>query len=46
MISRLISARLKVEVNQVPYASVGVSIQNLIGGQVDVVVATWPPARA
>jgi tripartite-type tricarboxylate transporter receptor subunit TctC len=39
MISRLISARLKVEVNQVPYASVGVSIQNLIGGQVDVVVA-------
>lgn len=39
MISRVLAARLKLEVNQVPYASVGVAVQDLIGGQVEALVA-------
>lgn len=39
MISRVLAARLKLDVNQVPYASVGVAVQNLVGGQVDAVLA-------
>ena len=39
MISRLLAARLKLDINQVPYASVGVAVQNLVGGQVDAVLA-------
>jgi tripartite-type tricarboxylate transporter receptor subunit TctC len=39
MISRLLAARLKVEPNQVPYTSVAVAVQNLLGGQVEAVVA-------
>ena len=39
MISRVMSARLKIEPNQVPYASIAVATQNLLGGQVDAIVA-------
>ncbi|MDP3084825.1 MAG: tripartite tricarboxylate transporter substrate binding protein [Rubrivivax sp.] len=39
MISRLLAARLKLEFNQIPYASVGVSVQNTLGGQVEAIVA-------
>ena len=39
MISRVMAARLKIEPNQVPYASIAVATQNLLGGQVDAIVA-------
>jgi len=39
MISRVLAARLKIEPNQVPYASIAVATQNLLGGQVDAIVA-------
>jgi tripartite-type tricarboxylate transporter receptor subunit TctC len=39
MISRVMAARLKIEPNQVPYASVAVATQNLLGGQVEAIVA-------
>ena len=39
MISRVVAARLKIEPNQVPYASIAVATQNLLGGQVDAIVA-------
>ncbi len=39
MVSRLLAARLKLDFNQVPYASVGVAVQNTLGGQVEVIVA-------
>jgi tripartite-type tricarboxylate transporter receptor subunit TctC len=39
MIARLLNARAKVETNLVSYASVGVAVQDTIGGHVDAVVA-------
>jgi tripartite-type tricarboxylate transporter receptor subunit TctC len=39
MISRVMAARLKIEPNQVPYASIAVATQNLLGGQVEAIVA-------
>jgi tripartite-type tricarboxylate transporter receptor subunit TctC len=42
MIARLMAARLGLEFNQVPYASVGVAVQNTLGGQVDALVADLP----
>ncbi len=39
MIARLFNARAKAETNLVPYVSVGVSAQNLMGGHVDAIVA-------
>ena len=39
MISRVMAERLKIEPNQVPYASIAVATQNLLGGQVDAIVA-------
>ncbi len=39
IIARLINARAAMQANLVPYASVGVSLQDLIGGNVDAVVA-------
>jgi tripartite-type tricarboxylate transporter receptor subunit TctC len=39
MISRVMAARLKIEPNQVPYASIAVATQNLLGGQVETIVA-------
>jgi tripartite-type tricarboxylate transporter receptor subunit TctC len=39
MIARLLSARAKVELNLVPYVSVGVAVQNTLGGHTDAVVA-------
>lgn len=39
IIARLINARTKMEANLVSYASVGVSVQDVIGGHADVVVA-------
>jgi len=39
MISRVLVARLKIEPNQVPYASIAVATQNLLGGQVESIVA-------
>jgi len=39
MISRVLAARLKIEPNQVPYASIAVATQNLLGGQVEAIVA-------
>lgn len=39
IIARLINARAKMEANLVSYASVGVSVQDVIGGHVDAVVA-------
>lgn len=39
MIARLFNARTKAEANLVPYASVGVGTQDLIGGHVDAMVA-------
>jgi tripartite-type tricarboxylate transporter receptor subunit TctC len=39
MISRVMAARLKIEPNQVPYASISVATQNLLGGQVEAIVA-------
>lgn len=42
MIARLLAARLKIEVNQVPYASVAVGVQNTLGGQVEALVADIP----
>jgi len=39
MISRVIAARLKIVPNQVPYASIAVATQNLLGGQVEAIVA-------
>ena len=39
MISRVMAAQLKIEPNQVPYASIGVATQNLLGGQVESIVA-------
>ena len=39
MISRLLASQLKLEFNQVPYASVGVAVQNTLGGQVEAIVA-------
>jgi len=46
MISRVLAARLKVDVNQVPYASVGVAVQNAVGGQVEAVVTDLPSTAA
>ena len=39
IIARLINARTAMQANLVPYASVGVSLQDVIGGNVDAVVA-------
>lgn len=39
IIARLINARTKMEANLVSYASVGVSVQDVIGGHADAVVA-------
>jgi tripartite-type tricarboxylate transporter receptor subunit TctC len=39
MISRVMAARLKIEPNQVPYASIAVATQNLLGGQVEAIFA-------
>jgi len=39
IIARLINARAKLEANLVSYASVGVSVQDVIGGHADAVVA-------
>jgi tripartite-type tricarboxylate transporter receptor subunit TctC len=39
IIARLINARAKMQVNLVSYASVGVSVQDVIGGHADAVVA-------
>ena len=39
MIARLFNARAKAETNLVPYVSVGVASQNLMGGHVDAIVA-------
>lgn len=39
MIARLFNARTQAGANLVPYASVGVGVQNLMGGQVDAMVA-------
>lgn len=39
IIARFINARAKMEVNLVSYASVGVAVQDVIGGHADVVVA-------
>jgi tripartite-type tricarboxylate transporter receptor subunit TctC len=39
VIARLINARTKMEANLVSYASVGVSVQDVIGGHADAVVA-------
>lgn len=39
MISRVLASRLKIDVNQVPYASIGVAVQNTLGGQVQAIVA-------
>jgi tripartite-type tricarboxylate transporter receptor subunit TctC len=39
MIARLINARAKMEANLVPFASVGVATQDLLGGHVDALVA-------
>ena len=39
MIARLLNARTKIETNLVSYASVGVAVQDTIGGHVDAVVA-------
>jgi tripartite-type tricarboxylate transporter receptor subunit TctC len=39
MISRVLTARLRIEPNQVPYASIAVATQNLLGGQVEAIVA-------
>lgn len=39
MIARLFNARAKAQANLVPYVSVGVSTQNLMGGHVDAIVA-------
>ncbi len=39
MIARLFNARAKAEANLVPYVSVGVASQNLMGGHVDAIVA-------
>jgi tripartite-type tricarboxylate transporter receptor subunit TctC len=39
LIARLFNARSKAEANLVPYASVGVSIQDVLGGHADAVVA-------
>jgi tripartite-type tricarboxylate transporter receptor subunit TctC len=39
MISRVMAARLKIEPNQVPYASIAVATQNLLGGQVEAIIA-------
>lgn len=39
MIARLFNARTQAEANLVPYASVGVGTQNLMGGHVDAMVA-------
>ena len=39
MISRLLAARAKVELNQVAYSAVGVGVQDTLGGHVDALVA-------
>ena len=39
MVSRLLAARAGVDLRQVPYASVGVAVQDTLGGHVDVLVA-------
>jgi tripartite-type tricarboxylate transporter receptor subunit TctC len=39
MISRVLASRAKIEVNQVAHSSIGVAVQDTIGGHVDAVVA-------
>jgi tripartite-type tricarboxylate transporter receptor subunit TctC len=39
MIARLLNARAKLELNLVPYVSVGAAVQDTLGGRVDVLVA-------
>ncbi|HEY6355484.1 MAG TPA: tripartite tricarboxylate transporter substrate binding protein [Burkholderiaceae bacterium] len=46
MISRVMAARLKIEPNQVPYASIAVATQNLLGGQVEAIVADLASSAA
>ncbi|HSW27633.1 MAG TPA: tripartite tricarboxylate transporter substrate binding protein, partial [Burkholderiaceae bacterium] len=46
MISRVLAARLKIEPNQVPYASIAVATQNLLGGQVEAIVADLASSAA
>jgi len=42
MISRMLAAREKIDINQVAYASVGVAVQDTVGGHVEAVLADLP----
>jgi len=46
MISRMLAAREKVELNQVAYASVSVAVQDTVAGHVDAVLADLPSTAA
>jgi tripartite-type tricarboxylate transporter receptor subunit TctC len=42
MISRMLAAREKIDINQVAYASVGVAVQDTVGGHVQALLADLP----
>jgi tripartite-type tricarboxylate transporter receptor subunit TctC len=42
MISRVLAAREKIDINQVAYASVGVAVQDTVGGHVQALLADLP----
>ena len=46
MISRMLAAREKIELNQVAYASVNVAVQDTVGGHVQAVLADVPSTAA